>query len=304
MTVALETGDRIHYLDWRPALAAGAEAPSLPPLVLIHGAAATAWAWAPISRRLGKHAPMVAVDLRGHGLSDSPRSGYDIESLAFDVLTVMTALGWGSDADGPPAVAVGHGLGAMVAATMALLRPTSIAALGLVEGGWEEMPAVTGMDAGEYLRTIGDPPEVLASMDAYLADRRDFDPATWDADQERAARAAVDEKHAGHVAPVARPHALRGAVEAMWAYDPANAVGAAATPVLMVLAESGTADDETARERRLAADELVRARAAMGLPTDQLRLAGAGHNVMRYRPVELSAALHELMAKASAYQRS
>ena len=62
-------------------------------------------------------------------------------------------------------------------------------------------------------------------MDAYLADRREFDPATWDADQERAARAAVDEKHAGHVAPGrANPRAARR-VEAMFEYRPMRGAG-------------------------------------------------------------------------------
>jgi hypothetical protein len=35
MVVALETGDRVHFLDWRPALAV-ADAPGLP-LLLVHG---------------------------------------------------------------------------------------------------------------------------------------------------------------------------------------------------------------------------------------------------------------------------
>ena len=113
------------------------------------------------------------------------------------------------------------------------------------------------MTAADYQRSIGDPPEVMASMAAYLADRREFDPPTWDADQERAARAAVDEKHAGHVASVVRAHALRGSVEAMFAYRPRDALAKVAAPLLIAVAESGAADDETLRERRLALDDVV-----------------------------------------------
>jgi len=298
MTVALETGDQVHYLDWRPA--AAGDAAALPPLVLLHGLAQTAWAWTPVARRLATVVATVSIDLRGHGLSDAPRSGYGLESLAYDALTIMTACGWGPDANGRPAVVAGHGLGAMVVATMARLRPASVAALAIVDAGWEAMDEATGMTAADYQRTVGDPPEVLASMAAYLADRRDFDPDSWDADQEQAARAAVDEKHAGHVAPVTRPHALRGAIEAMWSYDPAVAVGAANLPLLVALAESGTADDEVARDRRLALDDLLRLRAARGLPaTDVVRLPRAGHNLMRYRPAELSAALLDLLRRAA-----
>ena len=299
MVVTLETGDQIHYLDWRAAQPASTDGPARWPLVLLHGLAQTGWSWAPVARRLAPVVPVVAVDLRGHGLSDSPRAGYDLESLAFDVLTVMTACGWGADAAGPPVVVAGHGLGAMVGATMAVLRPGSVGGLAMVDAGWERMDEATGMDAAEYQRTIGDPPEVLASMEAYLADRRDFDPDSWDADQERAARAAVDEKHAGHVAPVLRTHAQRGAIAAMWLYEPGLTAGTVDLPLLVAVAE-GTADDETARDRRLALDDLLRLRAGGNLAAARvLRLPGAGHNLMRYRPVELARALLELVGMAT-----
>jgi pimeloyl-ACP methyl ester carboxylesterase len=302
----MDTGDRLHYLDWgRPTTDRElTHHETLPPLLLIHGLQATAWAWAPICRRLRGHTHVLAVDLRGHGLSDSPRSGYDLESLAFDALTVLSANGYGADLDGPPAVVAGHGLGAMVAAAMALVRPRSIAGIALVEGGWEDLAEATGLSAADYQRTLGDPPEVLASMAAYLADRREFDPTSWDADQERAARAAVDEKHAGHVAPVVRAHALRGAVEAMFEYRPRDVLTRVDQPLLVAIAESGAADDETIRERRLALDDVARARTAAGLAAPDVRtFSGAGHNLMRYRPDELSSALLDLLQRA-AHQRS
>jgi lipase len=296
MVVTLDSGERLHYLDWgQPADSAP------PPLLLIHGLSQTAWAWQPVSRRLAAHARTLAVDLRGHGLSESPRTGYELDSLAYDALTVLSAAGYGADVGGAPAVVAGHGLGAMVAATMAVLRPASVAGLALVDSGWEEMEAATGLDAEQFMRALGDPPEVLVSMAAYLADRRDYDPATWDEDQERAARAAVDEKHAGHVAPVTRAHAVRGSVAAMYDYDPSGPLLAWRGPLLIAVAESGASDDETRRERRLALDELLAWRSAAGLRDARvLRFAGVGHNLMRYRPSELAAALHELLAEAAA----
>lgn len=301
MVATLDTGAHLHYLDWRPV---ARERGSRPPLVMIHGLAQTAWAWAPVARRLAPLTHVLAVDLRGHGLSDSLRAGYELESLAFDVLTVVTGAGWGEDAAGEPVVVAGHGLGAMIGATMSALRPASVKGLALIDAGWEEMAQASGMDAAEYQRTIGDPPEVLASMAAYLADRQDFDPPSWDADGERAARAAVDERHAGHVVPVTRQHAMRGAIDAMWAYDP---VVAATTPVpvLVAVADSGAADDEATRERLIALDDMQRVRAAAALPpADVARFVGAGHNLMRYRPAELSAALVELLDRAATGNRA
>ena len=85
-------------------------------------------------------------------------------------------MAYGVEVGGPPAVVAGHGLGAMVAAAMAFLQPESVAGVALVDGGWEDIAEATGMTAADFERSTGDPPEVLASMDAYLTDRRDFDP--------------------------------------------------------------------------------------------------------------------------------
>ena len=299
LIVRTDQGDGIHYLDW-----SGPSGP-LAPALLVHGLGATAWAWTPLARRLREHTRVLAMDLRGHGLSDSPRKGYDLESLAFDALTVMVANGLGVDASGPAAVVAGHGLGAMVAASMAWIQPDSVAAISMVDGGWEELGEATGMTAADFERSVGDPPEVLASMDAYLSDRREFDPASWDADQERATRAAVDEKHAGHVGPVTRVHALRGSIEAMFEYRPIEILAGLRMPLQIAVAESGAADDETARERQIALDDVVRARGEAGLsPPDIRHFPGAGHNLMRYRPAELSAALLDLLRTAKAHQRS
>jgi pimeloyl-ACP methyl ester carboxylesterase len=300
LIVKADTGDRLHFLDWGRA---PQDRAPLPPLLLIHGLSSTAWTWAPVARRLREHTDVVAVDLRGHGLSDSPRSGYDLESLAYDALTVLVANGWGRDARGPAAVVAGHGLGAMVAATMATIQPDTIAGLALIDGGWESLAESTGMTAAEYERSIGDPPEVLASMESYLADRREFDPRTWDVDQERAARAAVDEKYVGRVVPVVRPFALHASVDAMFSYDPESALNGYRGPLLIAVAESGTADDEVARERLAALDDVLRARASTGRPEASVkRFPGVGHNLMRYRSDELAAAIFELLTEA-AHQR-
>jgi len=299
LVVRTDQGDSIHYLDW------GGTAEGLPPVLLVHGLGATAWTWTPVARRLREHTRVIAMDLRGHGLSDAPRTGYDLESLAFDALTVLVANGFGTDADGPPAVVAGHGLGAMVGASMAWIQPGSVAAVSMVDGGWEELGEATGMTASDFERSIGDPPEVLASMDAYLADRQEFDPQSWNADQEQAARAAVDEKHAGHVGPVTRVHALRGSIEAMFEYRPIATLGGLPMPLQIVVAESGAADDETARERLIALDDIVRARADAGRSVPDIRhFPGAGHNLMRYRPAELTEAVLELLRAAKGHQRS
>lgn len=299
MVVTMDSGVRIHYLDWGEPSVPPARA--LPPLLLVHGVAQSAWIWAPVARRLCALTRVVAVDLRGHGASDQPRDGYEPASLAYDVLTVASANGWGADVGGPPIVVAGHGTGAMVAATAGALAPAGVAGVGLVDGGWETLADATGMAPAEVLGALAEPPEVLASMDAWLADRRGYDPATWDEDQERAARAQVEQKHAGHVALIPRAATLKRLVEGLDAYRPAEAMGNLACPVAVIMAESGASDDDLVRERRLALDELERLRAANGhRPAHITRHPGVGHNVMRYRPAEVTTELLRLLEAAVA----
>ncbi|HEY7591338.1 MAG TPA: alpha/beta hydrolase [Candidatus Limnocylindrales bacterium] len=270
--VLVGASERIHFLDW-----GGAGGPGV---LLVHGLAATAWAWTPVARRLAGHRRTVAMDLRGHGLSDSPTSGYDPDSLADDVVAV--AEGSGLLTSGPIVLA-GHGFGAMVAAWTAARLGGDCAGLVLVDGGWEDIAATSGLTADEFLRGLDEPPEVLRSMDAYLADRRGFDPATWDADQEQAARAAIVELPAGRVVSATRPHALAACVESMLEYDPAATLAAVDAPIAALVA----AEDE-AGTRRAALAAVQQAVTAARSAIRVVDLGDVGHNVMRYRPRDVT----------------
>lgn len=286
-------GDRIHFLDWD-----GPPGGSRYPAVLaVHGLGQTAWIWVPVARRIGGRMGrrrFVAMDLRGHGLSDAPTEdgAYDIDVQARDVVAVAEGAAV-LHAGGPGVVLAGHGFGAIVAVRAAALLGPACAAVLLVDGGWESLETTTGLDADEFLRGLDEPPEVLRSLAAFLADRQAFDPATWDADQERAARATIVETHAGRVVPAARPHATEASVRAMFGYEPAPSLAVVPAPVVALMA----ADDETrSRARQLADASAARMQAGRGaiaitsFPHD-------GHNLMRYRPREVAAALLSFAAE-------
>lgn len=284
--VLVEPGDRIHFLDW------GAP-PEAPGVLLVHGLSNTAWSWAPVARRLLALRRVVAMDLRGHGLSDSPTEGYDENTLADDVVAVAEGSGL---LEGPAdrVVLAGHGFGAVVAAWAAAGMGERCAGLVLVDGGWEQLESATGIDVDEFLRGLDEPPEVMRSMGAFLADRQAFDPATWDADQQRAARATVVETHAGRVVPATRPHAVEASVRSMFRYDPLVTLASIAAPVVAVAA----ADDE-ARSRATALVTASEARVAEGLgPIRVVSFEHDGHNLMRYRPEAVSAAILSVAGKA------
>jgi hypothetical protein len=135
-------------------------------------------------------------------------------------------------------------------------------------------------------------------MSAFLADRAAFDPATWDTDQERAARASIVETAAGRVVPVTRPHVLEACVRTMFGYDPVETLRAVTAPVVALAAAASGDDVPGVRDRALAA--ATAARVAEGLGAIATRSFGTdGHNLMRYRPVEVTRAILDVSASPS-----
>lgn len=275
-------GERIHFLDWgRPD-----RGDEMPGILLIHGLGQTAWTWSPVARRFATVTHVVAMDLRGHGLSDAPTEGYEPYRLAEDAIAVIE----GAGLDDRGVVLAGHGFGAIVAAWACGALDAEGEGRGrglvLVDGGWEDVAETTGMSPGEWLRGLDEPPEVLRSMTAFLADRRGFDPATWDADQERAARATVVEVPAGHLLAATRPHTMAAIVRSMFEYRPSDVLPGLAGPVAALQSD----DPEGVRTRDLRAVGRARAAAGHG-PIAFAAYPGTGHNLMRYRPDEVAGAI-------------
>lgn len=293
--VVTASGERIHFLDWgRPRERGGPETIARPGVLAIHGLSQTGWIWAPIARRLGGldgSRQVIAMDLRGHGLSDAPTDdgAYDLAVLASDVEAVAEGSGPLATVGGaePGVVLAGHGFGAIVAATAAVELGDRCAGLVLVDGGWESLEASTGVDVDEFLRGLDEPPEVMRSLAAFLADRKRFDPGSWDADQDRAARATVVETHAGRVVPATRPHALEACVRAMFTYDPIATLSGVVAPITALIASD---DEDESRASALAAASAAR-EAAGGRPIERASFGHVGHNLMRYRPREVAAAI-------------
>jgi len=292
--VEADDGSRLHFLDWGgprggPAGDTTPGEPAPPAVLLLPGLLQPASTWAPVARRLAGVRRTVAADLRGQGLSDAPFEGYDLETLAADAIAVVE--GSGALAAGAGRVVVtGHGFGGMLAVVAAGALGERCAGVVLVDGGWERLEVTTDVDVEEFLRGLEEPPEVLRTMDAYLADRRAFDPGSWDRDQERAALDAVVETAAGHVVRAVRPHVVEALVRVMFEWDPAEDLASVASPVTALVAlGAGEAEVRVAELRRTA-----RARvAAGGSPIRVATLPSVAHNLMRYRPDAVTAAILE-----------
>jgi pimeloyl-ACP methyl ester carboxylesterase len=104
-----------------------------PRALLVHGLASNALLWAPAAlelMRLGWEC--VAVDLRGHGYSDKPETGYDQRTAANDCAGLLTTIGWNE------VVVMGQSWGANVAIELAANNKSLLGAVA-VDGGTIEL---------------------------------------------------------------------------------------------------------------------------------------------------------------------
>ena len=270
--VVSDSGDRIHFLDW-----GGAEGPGV---VLVHGLAASAWAWIAVARRVaaaGRRS--IAMDLRGHGLSDAPTAtgAYELDELSGDVVAV--AEGSGALEDGS-VVLVGHGFGAEVAAAAAARLGDRCARLVLVDGGLADVgrgdrPGRRGVPAGPRGAARGH------ALDVRLPARP---PVVGPGDAGTPTRNGPRGPRSSRRRPVAscsatRPHALEACVRTEFAYRPADVLPQVTAEVVVVRRTTPGDEDETGVGDAVPAGARV------------VDVTAPGHNLLRYRPDEVTAAI-------------
>jgi pimeloyl-ACP methyl ester carboxylesterase len=78
---------RLHYLD------SGSTEATRTTLLLSHGLTANARMFEPLANLLAPDYRVIAVDLRGRGLSDKPSAGYSMAEHTADIIGLMDALG-------------------------------------------------------------------------------------------------------------------------------------------------------------------------------------------------------------------
>lgn len=125
---------------------------------------------------------VLCVDQRGHGFSDNPLRGYDVEHLAADLLTVLGRL------EIAGATVVGHSFGGQVAFRAAAAAPALVTGLVLVgsngvrasrsEGfpfGGPPGPMLEAMVADEHANRVGARYRTIASAFGHEPDPRTVD---------------------------------------------------------------------------------------------------------------------------------
>jgi pimeloyl-ACP methyl ester carboxylesterase len=107
------------------------------PLVLVHGLASNAMLWEGAAQALvALGHPVAAVDLRGHGQSDKPDDGYDMQTVTFDLaklLEVLAVRGFVRP------VVCGQSWGGNVVIELAHQYPQLVRGVVAVDGGFLEL---------------------------------------------------------------------------------------------------------------------------------------------------------------------
>lgn len=97
-----------------------------PPIVLLHCFACSMKWWEPVVGELAESHRVIRIDLLGHGGSEKPDSGYDMESQARQVALGLEEL------DVDRAIVVGHSMGGTVATALAEQEPSLVAGVVLI----------------------------------------------------------------------------------------------------------------------------------------------------------------------------
>jgi pimeloyl-ACP methyl ester carboxylesterase len=132
-------------------------------ILCIHGLTANFRFWDCLASALSPQHRVIAMDLRGRGLSDKPNTGYSIEHHCKDILALMNDQGL----ERP--VFMGHSLGAFISLVFAAKHPQRVDRLILVDGGGKlseaQMAKVfTGIKPS--LDRLG---QVFPTFDAYIS---------------------------------------------------------------------------------------------------------------------------------------
>jgi pimeloyl-ACP methyl ester carboxylesterase len=135
--------------------------PPAPPVLLVHGLGVSGSVFQPFARRLLPELASVAPDLRGHGQSDAPPSGYLPSDYAADLAELIQDLR--IDA---PLPFIGHSLGALVGLALAEGYPELLRWLALLDPPLD--PAARNSEVPEVYRLRSAAP---GELEAYLLER-------------------------------------------------------------------------------------------------------------------------------------
>lgn len=284
----------------RPRLAVRRRPGSRRAFLLVHGLASNARLWDGVAAVLGEAGhPSLAVDLRGHGLSEAPEGGYDTDTCADDLAALLAVEGLVGER---APVAVGQSWGGNVVLSLAARHPGSVAAVACVDGGWLRLG--DRFASFEECWAVLAPPRLDGLRHADVATQLRVTRAGWPPEGVEGTLASLVELPDGGVRARLGRDQHRSILQSIYQGDPADWYPKVTVPVLLVpatgpegrpAAGSGPAlpqrDDATRRAVRAA---------LAALPHGDVRwYPGADHDLHAQRPCDLAADLLALAEEVS-----
>ena len=178
--VTLANNVRLRYARQGPATG--------PAIIMLHGYSDSSFSFSRVMPLLPPNLRVIAPDMRGHGHSDRPASGYRIEDMATDVVQLMDAL------HVPTAVVAGHCMGSFIAQALTVQAPDRVKGLVLLASAplvasdavKELAPAIDALTdpvdeafVREFQYSTIAQPVPDAFMDAAIANSRRMPAAIW-----------------------------------------------------------------------------------------------------------------------------
>jgi pimeloyl-ACP methyl ester carboxylesterase len=252
------------------------------PFLLVHGLASNARLWDAAAMHLADAGHrVIAVDLRGHGRSDTPPDGYDTDTCAADLAALCETIGLtGGDA---PIVA-GQSWGGNVVLTLAA-KHRAAAAIALVDGGWLRLGGKFETFEQCWARLA--PPDFTGMSMSDLSARIVRRHLNWPPETRTSALGNFVETSDGGVrSRLSRDH-HESILRSMWQGDPRELYPLVDVPALLMPAAG---PDDADPEVAFALQSLARA--------DVRWYAGADHDLHAQQPARVAADLREFAAAA------
>ncbi len=234
----------MHRIDTGRIVLNVREAGRGPLILFFHGITSNSAVFLPMMERLSDRFTTIAVDQRGHGLSDKPVTGYAADEYADDIATLIQVL------DRGPAILVGHSLGARNAVTAASRFPELVRSVVAIDfTPYIEDAVFDTLEArvGAGSRLFAD----LGAVEAYLANRYPNIPAAAIHIRAMSGYQAM----ASGLVPLASPEAMAQTITGLRA-DLTQAYRDVRKPVLIVRGEVSklVSADALAKTSRLRPD--------------------------------------------------
>jgi len=200
-----------------------------PPLILLPGLnAGAAFFGGLVGAGLSPAVRVLAVDLRGRGLSDHPEEGYSVAETGLDVIGMMSALGIDRAAVG------GHSYGGLITYHLAAEHPERVSRAVVIDSPIEVSPTIVDQ-IGPALQRLE---LVSPSWEAYLEQVKamPYYDGWWDADLEEYYRADVVIDDDMTVRSRLDPAKIRQALVGLTEVDFGETASRVAQPVLLMRA--------------------------------------------------------------------